>query len=109
MRFVLWPNELDARLSRKYGRAVKKSVAVDSPGLEEVEDAVLSLGFKVVEKVPEKLNPRLSGLDEEFRTRGMLVVESPYGKGKTLKLIAEKIRELRARTRAKGKSRRKRR
>ena len=109
MRIVIWPSELDARLSRKYGRAVKKSVAVDSPSLGEVEDAVLSLGLKVVEKAPEKLNPRLSGLDEELRTRGMLIVESPYGKGKTLKLIAEKIRELRARARVKGKSKRKRR
>jgi len=109
MRFIVWPNEIDSRLSRKYGRVVKRSVAVDSPKLSEIEDAAKILGMKVIEKDPGKLNPRLSGLDEELRTRGMLVLESPYGKGKSLRLIAEKIRELRARTKAKGKSKRRRR
>ncbi|WP_456420980.1 signal recognition particle protein Srp19 [Thermococcus sp.] len=110
MRFVVWPSELDARLSRKYGRIVPKNVAVDAPRISEIEDAVLILGMKVVEKDSSKLNPRLSGLDEELRTYGFLRIESPYGKGKSLKMIAEKIRELRSRAKAKkGKAKRKRR
>ena len=88
---------------------MKKSVAVDAPGLSEIENAAEILGMKVLEKDPGKLNPRLSGLDEEFKTRGALVIESPYGKGKSLRLIAEKIRELRARTKAKGRTKGKRR
>ncbi len=100
-RFVVWPNELDARLSRKYGRAVPKNVAVDGPKISEIEDAALIIGMKVVEKDPRKLNPRLSGLDEDLRTYGLLRIESPYGKGKSLKLIAEKIRELRSKTKPK--------
>jgi len=109
MRFVVWPSELDARLSRKYGRAVPKNVAVDAPKLSEIEDAVLILGMKVLEKHDDKLNPRLSGLEEELRTYGFLRVESPHGKGKSLRMIAGKIRELRSRSRKKGGTKRKRR
>ena len=109
MKFVVWPNELDSRLSRKYGRVVPRNVAVKEPRLSEIEDAAIILGMKVIEKDPEKLNPRLSGLDEELRTYGFLRVESPYGKGKSLKMIAEKIRELRSRAKSKKKPKRKRR
>jgi len=110
MRFIVWPCELDARLSRKYGRVVPKNVAVKEPKLSEIENAAIILGMKIVEKNPEKLNPRLSGLDEELRTYGFLRIESPYGKGKSLKMMAEKIRELRSRAKTKkGKTKRKRR
>ncbi|WP_297467029.1 signal recognition particle protein Srp19 [Thermococcus sp.] len=109
MKFAVWPSELDSRLSRKYGRTVPKNVAVNAPKLSEIEDAAVILGMKVVEKDHSKLNPRLSGLDEELRTYGFLRIESPYGKGKSLKMIAEKIRELRSRTKSgKGKAKRKR-
>ncbi|MDV3104742.1 signal recognition particle protein Srp19 [Thermococcus waiotapuensis] len=97
-RFVVWPSELDGRLSRKYGRLVPKTMAVDSPSFSELEDALLALGVKIIEKDHTKLNPRLSGLEEELRTRGFFVVESPHGKAKTLKMVAQKIRELRKRS-----------
>ncbi len=109
-RFVVWPNELDARLSRKYGRTVPNNVAIHNPKISEIEDAALIMGMKIIEKDPRKLNPRLSGLDEDLRTYGFLRIESPYGKGKSLKLIAEKIRELRSRAKTKkDKTKRKRR
>jgi signal recognition particle subunit SRP19 len=108
-RFIVWPNELNGRLSRKYGRIVPKNVAVESPSFSEIEDALLSIGAKIIEKDHTKLNPRLSGLDEEYRTRGVFVVESPYGKAKTLKRTAQKIRELRKRSEGRRKSKRKKR
>jgi len=108
MKFAIWPSELDKRLSRKYGRAISRNTAIDKPTFSEIEDAVIILGMNLLEKDPNKLNPRLSGLDEELRTRGFLRVESPYGKGQTLKMIAEKIRELRSRSKS-AKSKRKRR
>jgi len=107
-RFVVWPSEFDERLSRKYGRSVPKNIALKSPTLREVEDAAVALGFRVVKKDPSKLNPRLSGLDEEYRSRGVLVIEAPHGKGKSLKMIAEKIRELRKRTEVRKRKRKKR-
>lgn len=107
-KFVVWSNELNSRLTRKYGRLVPKNVAVKSPSFREIEDAALALGFKIIEKDPTKLNPRLSGLEEEYRTMGVLVIESPYGKAKSLRMMAEKIRELRKRSETR-KSKRKRR
>ncbi|AAL82018.1 signal recognition particle protein Srp19 [Pyrococcus furiosus DSM 3638] len=97
-RFVVWPSELDSRLSRKYGRIVPRSIAVESPRVEEIVRAAEELKFKVIRVEEDKLNPRLSGIDEELRTFGMIVLESPYGKSKSLKLIAQKIREFRRRS-----------
>ncbi|WP_054840952.1 signal recognition particle protein Srp19 [Thermococcus peptonophilus] len=109
MKFVVWPSEIDSRLPKKYGRLVKKAVAVNAPTIDEIRDAAEILGMKVVEFEPEKLNPRLSGIDEELRTKGMLRIESPYPpKGKSLRMICEKIRELRAKKRkAHGKRKKK--
>ena len=108
MKFVIWPSELDRRLSRKYGRTVPKNIADDKPKFSEIEDAILILGMKILEKDTHKLNPRLSGLEEELRTYGFMKIESPYGKSKSLKMIAEKIRELRSRSKS-TKAKRKRR
>lgn len=94
-KFVLWTNELDSRLSKKYGREVPRNLAVESPKLEEIIKAAEALGMKVVKIEWEKLNPRLSGVDETLRTKGMVVIESKYGKSKSLKLIVQKIREFR--------------
>lgn len=105
-RFVVWPNELDARLSRRYGRAVSREFAVERPRIVEIIDAAKSLGIKIVDIDEEKLNPRLSGLDEEYRLRGMLRLESKHPKGKALRMIGQKIREIR-KAQAKSKGRKK--
>ncbi len=103
-KFVVWPNELDARLSRRYGRAVGREFAVDAPKVGEIAEAALALGMKVVERDDEKLNPRLAGLDETYKIRGMLRLESKHPKGKSLRMLGQKIREIRkTRTKAKGK------
>ncbi|ASJ05885.1 signal recognition particle protein Srp19 [Thermococcus pacificus] len=103
-KFVVWPNELDARLSRRYGRAVGKEFAVDSPGVQEIADAAVALGMKVIEVDAEKMNPRLAGLDEEYRLKGMLRIESKHPKGKSLKMLGQKIREIRkTQVKSKGK------
>lgn len=51
--------------------------------------------MKVIEFEFEKLNFRLLGIDEEFRIKGMLWIESLYFKGKSFRMICEKIREFR--------------
>ncbi len=107
-KFVVWPSEIDARLSRKYGRAIERALAVDSPSVNEMVEAARELGMKVIEIDPEKLNPRLSGLEETYRTRGMLRIESRHSKGKSLRMMAQKVRELRkARGKSKGRKKRK--
>ncbi|AEH24509.1 signal recognition particle protein Srp19 [Pyrococcus yayanosii] len=105
-RFIVWASEIDARLSKKYGRVVPKSVAVESPQISEIVEAAEALGFKVLKVEEDKLNPRLSGLDEDLRAPGRAIIESPHGKGKTLKLIAQKVREFRKRSYRGGKRRR---
>jgi signal recognition particle subunit SRP19 len=107
-KFVVWPNELDARLSRRYGRAIGKGFAVDAPKLQEIADAAVALGMKIVEMDEEKMNPRLSALDETYRIKGTLRVESKHPKGKSLRMLGQKIREIRkTQTKAKGKKKHK--
>ncbi|AEK73742.1 signal recognition particle protein Srp19 [Thermococcus sp. 4557] len=107
-KFVVWPSELDARLSRRYGRAVGREFAVDRPKVQEIADAALALGMKVIELDEEKLNPRLAALDDEYRLRGMLRIESKHPKGKSLRMLGQKIREIRkTQARSQGKKKRK--
>ena len=94
-KFVIWANEIDARIPRKYGREVPKNLAVEKPDIDEIIDAAKNLGITVVEVNKEALNPRLAGLDEELRVKGRIIVKSKHGKSKTLKLIAQKVREFR--------------
>ncbi len=104
-RFVIWVSEIDSRLSRKYGRAVSRSSAVRAPRESEVFEALNSAGVRILERRPEKLNPRLSGLDEELKSRGMFIVESDEGKTRTLRIIAQRINELRSRKKPEGSGR----
>jgi len=94
-KFVIWANEIDARIPRKYGREVPKNLAVEKPDIDEIIDAAKGLGITLIEVNKEALNPRLAGLDEELRVKGRIIVESKHGKSKTLKLIAQKVREFR--------------
>lgn len=94
-KFVIWTNEIDARIPRKYGREVPKNLAVEKPDIDEIIDAAKGLGITLIEVNKEALNPRLAGLDEELRVKGRIIVESKHGKSKTLKLIAQKVREFR--------------
>jgi len=107
-KFVVWANEINAQLSRKYGREIPKNIAVDNPKIDEIINAAETLGIRIIEVERDKLNPRLAGLEETLRSRGRLVIESKHGKSKTLKLIAQKIRESR-KSRLRGKSKRKKR
>ncbi|ALV62671.1 signal recognition particle, subunit SRP19, putative [Thermococcus sp. 2319x1] len=94
-KFVIWTNEIDARIPRKYGREVPKNLAVEKPDIDEIIEAAKSIGITIVGIDREALNPRLAGVDDELRVKGRIVVESRHGKSKTLKLIAQKIREFR--------------
>ncbi len=105
-RFVVWVSEIDLRLSRGYGRLVPKSQAVSYPKEHEVFEALAQLGVRVLERHPEKLNPRLAGLEEDLRSRGCFLVDSERGKGKTLRMVAQKVREMRNRE-ERGRKRRK--
>ncbi|MXR19384.1 signal recognition particle subunit SRP19 [Halobacterium bonnevillei] len=45
---VIWPAYLDATLTRREGRRVPQSLAVDDPTLDEVATAVQQVGYDAV-------------------------------------------------------------
>ncbi|WP_336037418.1 signal recognition particle subunit SRP19 [Halobacterium yunchengense] len=45
---VIWPAYFDASLSRREGRRVPESLAVDDPTLDEVATAVQQVGYDAV-------------------------------------------------------------
>lgn len=45
---VIWPAYFDATLSRREGRRVPESLAVDDPTLDEVATAVQQVGYDAV-------------------------------------------------------------
>lgn len=94
-RFVVWTSEIDSRLPRRYGREVPRNLAVEGPRIGEIIDAAEALRMRIVKIEKDRLNPRLAGLDENLRSRGRLIIESRYSKSKSLRLIAQKIREFR--------------
>ncbi len=104
-RFVVWTSEIDSRLPRRYGREVPRNLAVESPKIGEVVEAAEALRMRIVKIERDRLNPKLAGLDENLRSYGRLIVESKYSKSKSLRLIAQKIREFR---KSRGRSKRKR-
>ncbi len=86
---VLWPIYFDSTKSRSEGRKVPKSLALPSPKLEELVEAVKRLGLNyIVEE--EKRYPRFW-----WETRGRLLVERRERKSLILKNVARELRSLR--------------
>lgn len=56
---IVYPQYFDSKASRKMGRRVSKSLAVDSPSLARVEEACRKLGLKVILE-HDKAYPRVS-------------------------------------------------
>ncbi len=58
---ILYPQYFDSRVSRKMGRRVSKSLAVESPSLARIEEACRKLGFKAIVE-PDKAYPRMNNV-----------------------------------------------
>lgn len=88
--YVIWPNYLDKRKSRRLGRKVSLKLAIIDPTAEEIAEAARRLGLKaIIEK--DKAYPR------EWWIKARVLVERKGNKTELLKKISMKIRELRAR------------
>ena len=90
---LIYPAYLDSTRSRSEGRRVARSLAVDRPRAEEILEAVRELGLE-------------ARLDEEARyprswwmDRGRVLVRRSMPKTQLLRLVASKLREIRARRR----------
>ncbi len=86
--WIVWTANLDRKLSRREGRKIPKKLASPGVRLQELVEACSSLDLRFVAE--EKRYPRCWWIEG-----GRVVVEKKYSKPKTLRLIAEKIKEIR--------------
>jgi len=86
---VIWPEYLDANLTRKMGRKLPKNIAIQNPTIEEIEEAVKELKINyIVEK--NKKYPRTW-----FKGSGRVLIEKKGKKMEIIRKIAFIIKEKR--------------
>jgi signal recognition particle subunit SRP19 len=82
---IIWPIYFDASKTRKRGRRVPKNLAVQSPKIAEVKEAVDKLGLK------NELNPEAHFPKMPWAKTGMLLVEKKEPKEKIIQKIAKQL------------------
>ena len=87
---IIWPAYFDSAKTRKKGRRVPKSLAVQSPKIAEIEEAAEKLGLKH-EVAMEVGYPKTPW----FKT-GMIMVEKKGAKEQTIKKIAKQLLKIRS-------------
>ncbi len=82
---IIWPIYFDAARTRKEGRRVPKSLAVNSPRIAEIKEATDKLGLKNDLKLEAHFpkNP--------WAKTGMLLVEKKEPKEKIIQKIAKQL------------------
>jgi signal recognition particle subunit SRP19 len=91
----MWPAYFDGLKTRREGRRVSKSAAVNAPRILEMKDAAdrLHLNAELIADVAYPKIPRLK--------TGMLLVEKRQSKDKTIREIAMQLQKIRSATAAK--------
>lgn len=84
-KIVLWPLYFDSTKSRIEGRKAPKGVAIPSPKLDEIREAVEQLGLRY-EIVPDASYPKLS-----WQKSGKLVVSKVNSKSQMIKEIGRQL------------------
>ena len=82
---IMWPIYFDVSKSRKKGRRVPKNLAVQSPKILELKEAVDKLGLKNEVKL-EAHFPKT-----HWSKTGMLLVEKKESKEQIIKKIAKQL------------------
>jgi signal recognition particle subunit SRP19 len=82
---IIWAIYFDASKTRKRGRRVPKNLAVQSPKIAEVKEAVDKLGLK------NELNPEAHFPKMPWAKTGMLLVEKKEPKEKIIQKIAKQL------------------
>ncbi len=88
-QIIIWPAYFDASKTRKEGRRVSKNLAVSSPKMSEIEEAVAALGL-TNELVSDKGYPKAP-----WSKPGMLLVEKDGSKEQVVKRIAKQLQKSR--------------
>ena len=82
---IIWPIYFDANKTRKEGRRVSKGLAVQSPKIIEVKEAVDKLGLR------NELNTEAHFPKTPWAKTGMLLVEKKEAKEKIIQKIAKQL------------------
>jgi signal recognition particle subunit SRP19 len=82
---IIWPAYFDLNKTRKQGRRVPKNLAVQSPKIEEIEEATKTLNLNH-EITLEKGYPRTP-----WFKAGMLLVQKQGSKEQVIKKIAKQL------------------
>lgn len=89
-KIVIWPAYFDSTKTRGDGRRVPKSLAVPSPKILEIKDAVEKLGLEY-EIVLDASYPKTPWLKT-----GMILVKKTSVKEQTIKKIAKQLQKIRS-------------
>src|SRR5208283_3199856 len=82
---IIWPIYFDASKTRKKGRRVPKNMAVQSPKIQELKEAVDKLGLK------NEVNLEAHFPKTHWVKTGMLLVEKKEAKEKIIQKIAKQL------------------
>ncbi len=88
-KIVIWPAYFDSAKTRSDGRRVPKSLAMPSPRISEIKEAVEKLGLDY-EIVLDAGYPKTPWLK-----KGMLLVTKKRTKNQTIKKIGEQLLKIR--------------
>ena len=89
---IIWPIYFDASKTRKKGRRVPKNLAVQSPKIAELKEAVDKLGLK------NEVNLEAHFPKMPWAKTGMLLVEKKEAKEKIIRKIAKQLVKIKAAT-----------
>jgi signal recognition particle subunit SRP19 len=82
---IIWPIYFDASKTRKKGRRVPKNLAVQTPKIQELKEAVDKLGLK------NEVNLESHFPKMPWAKTGMLLVEKKEAKEKIIQKIAKQL------------------
>jgi signal recognition particle subunit SRP19 len=82
---IIWPAYFDQTKSRGEGRRVPKSLAVPSPKIDEVAEAVRKLGLE------HEVRPEMGYPKTPWLKTGMLLVEKRGSKEQIINRIAKQL------------------
>jgi len=95
-KIVIWPAYFDSTKTRGDGRRIPKSLAVPSPKILEIKEAVEKLGLDY-EVVVDAGYPKTPWLKT-----GMLLLKKTETKDQVTKKIAKELLKIRSATKTKG-------
>jgi len=92
-KIVVWPIYFDSTKTKGEGRKLPKKYAVPNPKIDEICEAIKKLGLKF-EVVADAAYPK-----KPWRKTGVIYVEKKQPKLKILKLIGQKLVEMKSKSR----------